>query len=136
VRVDFTNVSDGSFAPLPEGNYEATVFQVEQKVGKDSGKPYLNWQFKIQGGEFDGRRAFYMTSLSPGALWKLKQVLKNLGYTDEQLGGEFELDLSDLPGLECVVVITHEQYQGETRDRVTDVLPAGTASVGDTPLLR
>ena len=135
ITVDFTGVQSG-FEPIPEGKYEATVFQVEQKTSQ-AGNPYLNWQFKIQGGDFDGRRMFYMTSLTPQSLWKLKQVLHRLGYTDEQLEGEFELDLADLPGLECTIVVGHEQYNGETRDRVLDVLEAGNADdTGDAMLLR
>jgi len=136
IRVDFTNVGDGSFAPLPEGKYEATVFEVEQRVSQNSGQPYLNWQFKIMGGEYDGRRAFYMTSLQPQALWKLKQTLSRLGYTKEELEGAFELDLTDLPGKECTILIGHEQYNGETRDRVLDVLESGDGDTGDTPLIR
>lgn len=135
IRVDFTNVG-GGFEPIPEGTYDATVFEVEQKVGQNSGKPYLNWQFKIQGGEHDGRRAFYMTSLSPNALWKLKQNLSELGFSKEQLAGEFDLDLTELIGLECSIVIGHEEYQGEMRDRVLDIKAAGSGSSGDAALYR
>ena len=135
IRVDFTDVQDG-FQPIPEGKYDATVFEVEQKVGQNSGKPYLNWQLKIQGGEFDGRRVFYMTSLSPGALWKLKANLNALGYSKEQLEGDFELDPTDLVGRECTAIITHEEYQGQVRDRVADILAAGNASSGDASLYR
>jgi len=135
IRVDFTDVK-GGFEPIPEGKYDATVFEVEQRISQSSGQPYLNWQFKIQGGEFDGRRAFYMTSLQPQALWKLKQVLSNLGFDEEALSGDFELDPSELAGLECTVVIAHEQYQGETRDRVVEVLEMGNADNGDVDLYR
>lgn len=136
ISVDFTNVGDGGFEPLPEGMYEATVFEVEQRIGKDSGKPYLNWQFKIQGGDYDGRRAFYMTSLAPNALWKLKQVLINLGFDKEDLVGNFDLDITSLPGLDCTIVIEHEAYNGEMRDRVINVLPAGNADTSDVNLYR
>jgi hypothetical protein len=135
IRVDFTDVKSG-FEPIPEGKYEAVVFEVEQKVGQNSGKPYLNWQLKIQGGEFDGRRLFYMTSLSPNALWKLKTNLIALGYTKEEVEGDFDLDLPDLCGRECTVVVTHEEYQGEMRDRVADILEAGGAESGDASLYR
>lgn len=125
LRVDFTDVQS-SFSPIPEGKYEATIFEVEQKVSQ-AGKPYLNWQLKVQGGECDGRRAFFMTSLAPAALWKLKQVLHNLGYSDEELDGEMDIDIIDLVGKECTIIITHEEYQGEMRDRVGDILAAGNA---------
>ena len=135
LRVDFTNVEAGGFEPLPEGKYQATVFEVEQRVSASSGKPYLNWQFRIMGGDYDGRRAFYMTSLQPQALWKLKEVLRHLGYSDEELSGEFELDLTDLLGRECTILIGHEQYNGEIRDRVLNVV-GPSEGIGDTPLFR
>jgi hypothetical protein len=136
LRVDFTDVRDGGFEPLPEGEYEATVFEVEQKVGQSSGKPYLNWQFKLQDPNYDNRRAFFMTSLSPNALWKLKDTLKALGVDEEDLAGNFELDPQELVGTECTIKIGHEEYNGEVRDRVLDVLPAGSASSGDIDLYR
>jgi hypothetical protein len=133
IRVDFTNV-ENKFETIPEGNYEAVVFEVEQKVGKSSGKPYLNWQLKIQGGEYDGRRLFYMTSLSPNALWKLKENLAALGYTDEELAGDFELDTTDLLGRECVAIVKHEEYQGVARDKVDNIIPSGAGSTEDVSL--
>ena len=136
IRVDFTDVQS-NFEPIPEGKYDAVVFDVEQRISQAQ-KPYLNWLLKIQGGEFDGRSAFFMTSLSPNALWKLKQVLHNLGWTSEELAGNLELDLVDLAGKECTIVITHEEYNGETRSRVSDILAAGNADsvTGDAELYR
>lgn len=135
INVDFTDVKSG-FEPIPEGKHDAVVFEIEQKIGQNSGKPYLNWQLKIQGGECDGRRAFFMTSLAPNALWKLKEVLHNLGYSKEELEGNFELDTMDLVGRDCTIVITHEEYQGEMRDRVSNILAAGNADNGGADLYR
>ena len=137
LRVDFTNVGSG-FEPIPDGEYEATVYSCEVKTGQTSGQPYLNWQFKLQGGEFDGRRVFYTTSLQPQSLWNLKKLLIALGYNAEDLKGSFDLEpiMSEVPGMECVVVIGHEEYNGETRDRVLDVKAAGSSSPGDVALFR
>ena len=127
--VDFTGVSSG-FEIIPEGQYDCTVFAVEQKVSQNSGAPYLNWQLKIQGGDFDGRRMFYVTSLQPQSLWVLKLALKAIGYSDEQLKGQFNLDLEELCGRECVAVVVHEEYKGEMRDHVDKIL--ASTSGGDT----
>ena len=137
LRVDFTNVESG-FEPIPEGEYEATVYSCEVKTGQTSGQPYLNWQFKLQGGEFDGRRVFYTTSLQPQSLWNLKKLLIALGYNSEDLKGSLDLEpiMAEVPGIECVVVIGHEEYNGETRDRVLEVKAAGSSSPGDVALFR
>lgn len=133
IRVDFTGVSSG-FEKIACGTYLARVEGIEEKMSQ-AGKPYLNWKFNIVGGEYDGRKAFYMTSLAPNALWKLKDTLiKAFGYTKEQLSGAFELDVTDLIGQECALVVGEEEYQGEMRDRVLDVIDASAAD-GGMPLL-
>jgi len=123
LSVDFTNVTSG-FEKIEPGNYLARVEKIESKMSQ-AGKPYLNWMFKIQGGDYDGRTAFFMTSLAPNALWKLKQVLIAAFDKDEEdLKGQFELDTDELIGEECTLIIGEEEYNGEMRDRVLDVKDA------------
>lgn len=129
MRVDFTGVSSG-FEKIEPGNYLARVESIEQKMSQ-AGKPYLNWKFNIVGGEYDGRKAFYMTSLAPNALWKLKETLINaFGMDKEELSGEFDLDIESLIGEEVCLVVGEEEYQGEMRDRVLDVKDSSVADGG------
>ena len=129
IRVDFTGVSSG-FEKIEPGTYLARVESIEQKMSQ-AGKPYLNWKFNLVGGEYDGRKAFYMTSLSPNALWKLKDTLINaFGFSKEDLAGAFDIDVEDLIGQECALIIGEEEYQGEMRDRVLDVKDSSVAADG------
>ena len=133
IRVDFTGVSSG-FEKIEPGTYLARVEGIEQKMSQ-AGKPYLNWKFNIVGGEYDGRKAFYMASLAPNALWKLKDTpIKAFGYSKEDLAGEFDFDPIDLIGHECALVVGEEEYQGEMRDRVLDVIDSSAAAEGPTLL--
>jgi hypothetical protein len=129
--IDFTGVKSG-FELIPEGQQNVTVFAVEQKTSITSGFPYLNWTLKIQGGEHDGRKMFYTSSLQPQCLWSLKATLINLGYTKEQLEGQFNLDTTELLGRECVAVVVHEEYKGEMRDHVDKLLPAENGGAGNS----
>ena len=52
--IDFSDVQDG-FELLPEGNYEAVLSKIEQKVGRDSGKPYVEWTFDLTEDDYPGR---------------------------------------------------------------------------------
>ena len=133
IRVDFTGVQSG-FEKIEPGTYLARVESIEQKMSQAQ-KPYLNWKFSIVGGEYDNRKAFYMTSLAPNALWKLKDTLiKAFGFTKEDLAGAFDLDVEELIGQECGLIIGEEEYQGEMRDRVLDVVDASVADGGPTLL--
>ena len=62
----------GSFAPLPVGRYEATIFSVkegEYKSEKNKGLPNLNVQYRISEGQKGAnRRLFDLVPLSP--TWK------------------------------------------------------------------
>lgn len=126
--IDFTGVSDG-FTIIPEGVYPVSVFKVEQKMSQAQ-KPYINWTLKITEGEFQGRQMFYTSSLQPQCLWSLKVALKNLGYADASLKGQFNLDLEDLLGRECQAVVVHEEYKGEMRDHVDKLIAPEGGAVG------
>jgi len=134
IRVDFTDVGGADFQPIEPGTYNAVVFNAEVRDSQ-AGKPYINWDFKITGPKYEGRHQWYMTSLQKQALWKLKQMLLRLGVPEEKLTGVFDLDLEELIGKPCKIVVEHEQYQGQIRDRVVDVLPPDDEVV-NAPLFR
>jgi len=125
IRMDLTGVeAGGDFEPIPNGAYPCTVFDVEQRTGKDSGQPYLSVQFKVQGGEYDGRRLWSNYSLQQQSLWAIKGLLITLGWSEEQLAGQFEFEPTELMGKACVVVATVGDYQGKATNNVDRVLPA------------
>lgn len=133
LNLDFTNAG-GDFDALPKATYNATVYAIEQKYSNNGGNPYLNWQFKVQGGEHNGRIVFDTTSLQPQALWKLKGHLKAIDPSMD-LSGAMSLDTDELLGKECRIVIIHEMYEGEAKARVKKLLPPDNAAggVSDVP---
>ena len=129
MHVDFTGVSSG-FEKIEPGTYLARVTKIEQRMSQ-ANKPYLNWEFQIVGGEYDNRKAWYITSLAPNALWKLKDMLINaFGKSKEELAGEFDFDETEFIGEEVALIIGEEEYNGEMRDRVLDVKDASVADDG------
>ena len=129
MHVDFTGVSSG-FEKIEPGTYLARVEKIEQRMSQ-ANKPYLNWTFNIVGGQYDGRKAFYMTSLAPNALWKLKDMLVNaFGLDREDLKGSFDFDETEFIGEEVALIVGEEEYQGEMRDRVLDVKHSSVADDG------
>ena len=129
MHVDFTGVSSG-FEKIEPGTYLARVEKIEQRMSQ-ANKPYLNWTFNIVGGQYDGRKAFYMTSLAPNALWKLKDMLVNAcGLDREDLKGSFDFDETEFIGEEVALIVGEEEYQGEMRDRVLDVKHSSVADDG------
>lgn len=129
MHVDFTGVSSG-FEKIEPGTYLARVEKIEQRMSQ-ANKPYLNWTFNIVGGQYDGRKAFYMTSLAPNALWKLKEMLINAFNKDkDELQGSFDFNEEEYIGEEVALIVGEEEYNGEMRDRVLDVKDASIADDG------
>ena len=69
---EISTETGGNYAPLPAGNYEATIFGIKEgtyKGANSAGLPYLNVQFRISGGQSGAnRRVFDKIPLTP--TWK------------------------------------------------------------------
>lgn len=116
ITLDFSKVVE--FELLPKGEYIASVFQVEKKE-TTSGNEYLTWTFKILEGEYTGRKMFLNTSLQPRALWRLQKILKALNIDAK---GKIRLDLENLLGKKCKIIIIHENFDGEPVAKIREVL--------------
>jgi hypothetical protein len=119
---DSTNTD---FAPVPEGKYKVTVFEVtdgEVKTGPNKGKQRINVQFRIADGELapDGskqgnRRLFAGINTFKGRSQKtgeetlpfdLVGIVKALGGNADDLEN---LDTDDWLGEELEVTVVHEE---------------------------
>jgi uncharacterized protein DUF669 len=113
IRIDMTGVSTegGSFAALEPGDYTATLVKVEQKIGKDSGQPYLEFEFDVE--NTNGRKLWRNYSLQPKALWGLKLDLTN-AFGWEVPDGAFDLDTDELLGSKVTLAVTvKDHWKGE-----------------------
>jgi len=137
VSINFAEVESSSFEPLPEGNYEVVVDRVEIRESKSSEHYYLNWELEVQDGEFENQRLWMITSLSPKAMFRLKDVFVALGVItgDEE---DFELEWDEqvevtpkegplltnpeVDGLACIAVVQNEMYNGKEQNRVNEIL--------------
>ena len=123
--LNFSGVESKNFDALPNGKYEVLIHDIEEKTvksGKNEGAPMWAVQFSVNGGPFDNRRVFRNYTLIPESLWAVKGFLLALGYDAEQLDGEIDLDLNDLIGLPCQVVLRQREYEGQIQNDVRQVL--------------
>ena len=135
----FANVED-AFAPLPAGTYDAVVFKGElRQAGPDAKNPgsdYIAWEFNILDEGYDRRKAWQNTSLVEKALPMLKRFLKVVGYTEDELNkDDFELDIDDVVGRKCRLVIVESinPNTDETTHSVKRVLPFGASAESELP---
>lgn len=116
LRVDFTGVDVRIL--VPEGDYHASVAETALEDG--SAAQYIAWKFKIHDDDkkINGQHVYYNTSLAPQALWNLRNLLEALGV--ETPSSEMDLDLESYAGLELMIRVEHESYEGKDRARVSD----------------
>ena len=138
------SASSSSGAPLgaiPAGSYNATIFDVKQeevRSGPNEGKPRLNVQFRISGGQYENRRVFaYIALYVAGDFWKTQSFFKALGY--DMKSGDFEVpEGTELMGKAVGVrVKVGKDQNGEDRNEVAgfDKATADSllSSMGATP---
>lgn len=108
--------------PLVEpGDYEAAVEEVTRETGDKA--DYLKWVFTISDDDKDhaGQKLYLNTSLSEQSLWNLRGLLEALDV--EIPDEEFDLDLAEMAGLEVMLSVEHEKYEGRNTARVVDYSP-------------
>lgn len=117
IKVDFTGVSLEGGKLLPEGPIQLELDEIEEMEGEESGKPYLQFKWKVSdGGDDQGVVAYDNMSLQPQALWKLRGCLEAMGVATEE--GTMDIDPEELIGLNVIGDIIHEPYKGKNKHRV------------------
>ncbi len=77
------STTGGDYTPVPEGSYNATVYEVKQeevRSGPNEGKPRFNVQFRLSGAGVENRRVFsYIPLYVAKDFWKTKSFFSSLG---------------------------------------------------------
>lgn len=129
VAVDFSQVEE--FEPIENGNYLCEITNVEYRDTEVEDKyPYLNVEYTVrEDGEFQGQKTWGIWSLSPKALWRMKQDWENLGILaeDQEIDIDYDEDTNvvtepELIGLQAIVTIKQESYEGRTTSRAQAVV--------------
>lgn len=137
LSINFADVGDVEFNPVPRGKYVARVTGGEIRVSgenaKNPGSEYINWEFTISEGEFEDRKLWSNTSLLPQALFGLKRLLASTGkWGNDDLEGELDFEIDDLLGEEVGLSVAIKQYNSEDRNEIKSFMPADKAREGGT----
>ena len=116
------DATGGDFSLFDAGDYPFTIFEIEQKTGNDSGKPYLAFTFKHADSE---QRLWRNFSLQPKALWAIKKLLIDIGgIAASKLEKDFDFKPNDIVGKPVTLSVVKRMYEGEEKNEVTKVKPA------------
>ena len=127
VGVDFSDIEE--FSPIEKGTYPAVVAKAEMRLAEETGKEYnyINWEFDLTEGEFKGRKQWMVTSFSPKALWRMKEMFENIGIYQDELEIDYDEETKlitdpEVSGLPCVLEVSKKLYEGRQTNQVDAVL--------------
>ena len=127
VKVDLSGVESSQKA-IPEGEYVVSVNDASIE-SSSKGNDYIKFEFEVIEGSHKGAKLYHNCSLLPQALFNLKNVLEALGFDIPTKA--FDLDLSDLLGLECEVEVGHETFEGKKKARILEFINPEDSDVED-----
>jgi hypothetical protein len=104
LELDFTQLKDDDF--IPPGMYTAQIIEAGERDSR-SHFPVLAFVFVLTSPGYEGRRAYYSTSLQKSAMQYTRRALLALGVPLEQLQGTAVLEPSELVGRECRLYFTY-----------------------------
>lgn len=114
VKIDLTGVE--SFQKASEGQHVARIAAAEESTSQ-GGNDMIKVTFVVTKGADKDSRVIENYPLTETALWKLKGMLQAIGMKCE---GKIMLDLDRLIGKTCIIEVVHEEYNGNTRAKVSE----------------
>lgn len=94
------NYEKSSFEPIPAGEYDLVIQQVEIREGQDSGDPYFNIELRVTDPDDSLDNKPIWENVSPSVAWRVNQLLEAVHGPNTELeeGDEVEFNIFDLYG--------------------------------------
>lgn len=127
--VDLSGIAEAKFEAIPKGIYDAEIDTVEFGMSNNSGAPMLTLQIAIRNSEqYNGRKLYTYWSFSQKALPFTKAAILRVApdLLTQKFSPQAVADQGLLLGKPCRVRVTVEDYQGEPRSKIAQVLAPST----------
>lgn len=104
--INFANVK--GLEPIPPDTYMATIVKAEAGVS-NAGNEKVDLQWKIDGGDYDGRIVFDSLVFTENSLFRVKNTLLGLGFPKDFKG---DIDPESLVGEAAEIVVDIQPGNG------------------------
>lgn len=111
------------YPALPDNLYVAKVAKIANKVGKESGKPYISWGFEIVQPPHSKRWVWASTQPNIGPRSQSGKFLTALGINIETLDDTFNEQTLVGKHIKVLVETTTDEETGNTYQNVTKLMP-------------
>lgn len=102
-----------SFEPIPAGEYDLIIQQIEIREGQDSGEPYFNIELRVTDPDDALDNKPIWENISPSVNWRVNQLLEAVYGPNTELeeGDEVEFNIFDLYGASVRARVGLEERQ-------------------------
>ena len=114
--VSYRIPADQTTSLLPEGQYTAKVISVEKTVSS-KGNDMFVFKFNVQ-----GLSLWHYCLSVPGKRWMLRKTLTAITGTEFRNDQEVVFDPDELFGKQCNVLVKHEEYKGQIKEKIKDII--------------
>lgn len=122
MKIDFSAVSEATF--IEPGMVPVSIGKVTMKEASDHQSHFFQFDLTVADGPSEGSSLVYRCSLKQNVLWRLKRVLRSLGYSVDGTMN-FEVDEDSgllvepmLVGTVAMAQVYTDTYNGEKRSAV------------------
>lgn len=127
IKVDFTGVEESS--SIAAGRYSAKV--ISTKIEQGDKAPYILWELEIQTGAPKGLHINHITSLSPKALFALRDTLIAMGV--KVPSGAANIDPDKFIGKSFGIEVFIKNVEGNEYSNIKKVFSLASVSASATP---
>lgn len=100
--------------PIEPGEYPARIDRIGHRTS-NAGNPCMLVNWTLTGTDPpSGTKLLESITMTPESYWRLGELFKALDFKPDEDG----FDDSDLTGMECLIAVEMEEYQGVERPRV------------------
>jgi len=119
----FRKPSKEDFPALPDNLYVAKLAKITNKVGKESGKPYISWGFEIVQPPHQKRWVWANTQPTIGPRSQSGKFLTALGVDIEKLDDTFNEQSLVGKHIKVLVETSEDEDTGDKYQNVTKLMP-------------
>lgn len=120
-----------SFEPVPAGEYDMIIQDIDVRTGKDSGNPYFHVEFRISDTDPALDNKVIWENISPAAEWRVTQLVEAVygKFDNLEEDDEIEFNIFDLFGARVRARVGLEEIEqgarkGEMTNNISRFLPA------------
>jgi hypothetical protein len=130
--VDLASVEEAKFVLIPKGVYDATIDGWDYGNSENSGYPMFTGIFEVDHADYQGQKLRSYFSFSPKALPFTKAALNRFAKDifDKPFKPEAIADSGDLIGRKVRIKVGHQDYEGEKRSKIDQVLAPASDAAG------